>query len=98
MRHCRSIDSEYNRSFIGNFYNAIFEDIQDRSMSRVSFQCSGSDCFSGSDSSAFLFQKSDSVQFENLQGGIARKSSGVKITVLLCFLLAERDKMKEENG
>ena len=30
MRHCRSIDSEYNRSFIGNFYNAIFEDIQDR--------------------------------------------------------------------
>ena len=30
MRHCRSIDSEYNRSLIGNFYNAIFEDIQDR--------------------------------------------------------------------
>ena len=67
-------------------------------LSRVSFQCSGSDCFSGPDSSAFLFQKSDSVQFENSQGGIARKSSGVKITVLLCFLLTERDKMKEENG
>ena len=54
--------------------------------------------FQGRDSFDFLFQKSDSVQFENSQGGIARKSRGAKITVLLCFLLAERDKMKEENG
>ena len=33
------------------------------------------------DSTAFLFQKSGSVRFENSQGGIARKSRGAKITV-----------------
>lgn len=54
--------------------------------------------FNVRDPTALMFQKSGSLQFENSQGGIARKSRGAKITVLLCFLLAERDKMKEENG